>query len=52
MALGDTAGRVMEVRYFMLLGSRCALVVIRDEGVSTVELVRSAAEAIAERLAR
>ena len=52
VALGDTAGRVMEVRYFMLLGSRCALVVIRGEGVSTVELVRSAAEAIAERLAR
>jgi len=52
VALGDTTGRVMEVRYFMLLGSRCALVVIRDEGASTTEPVRRAVEAIVERLAR
>jgi predicted regulator of Ras-like GTPase activity (Roadblock/LC7/MglB family) len=52
VALGDTAGRVMEVRYFMLLGSRCALVVIHDEGASTAELVRRAVEVIAERLAQ
>jgi predicted regulator of Ras-like GTPase activity (Roadblock/LC7/MglB family) len=51
VALGDTSGRVMEVRYFMLLGSRCALVVIRDEGASAAEPVRRAVEAIAERLA-
>jgi predicted regulator of Ras-like GTPase activity (Roadblock/LC7/MglB family) len=50
VALGDTSGKVMEVRYFMLLGSRCALVVIRDERASTGELVRRAVEAIAERL--
>jgi predicted regulator of Ras-like GTPase activity (Roadblock/LC7/MglB family) len=52
VALGDTAGRVMEVRYFLLLGSRCALVVIRDEGASTEELCRRATVAIAERLGR
>jgi predicted regulator of Ras-like GTPase activity (Roadblock/LC7/MglB family) len=52
VGLGDAAGRMMEVRYFPLLGSRCALAVIRDEGVSTGELVRRAADAIAERLSR
>jgi predicted regulator of Ras-like GTPase activity (Roadblock/LC7/MglB family) len=52
VALGDTTGRVMEVRYFMLLGSRCALVVIHDERTSTLELVRHAVEVIAERLAQ
>ena len=52
VALGDTAGKVMEVRYFMLLGSRCALVVIRDEDASNAELVRRAVEVIAERLAK
>lgn len=50
VALGDTSGRVMEVRYFMLLGSRCALVVIRDETASTTQIVRAAVEAIPERL--
>jgi predicted regulator of Ras-like GTPase activity (Roadblock/LC7/MglB family) len=52
VALGDVTGRMMEVRYFMLLGSRCALVVICDEGAHTAEPVRRAVEAIAERLAR
>ena len=52
VALGDERGRMMEVRYFTLLGSRCALVVIREEGAATNELVRRAVEAIAERLAR
>lgn len=52
VALGDASGRVMEVRYFPLLGSRCALAVIRDEGASAGELVRRASDAIAERLSR
>jgi len=52
VALGDTSGKVMEVRYFMLFGSRCALVVIRDESARTTELVRPAVEAIAEQLAQ
>lgn len=51
VALGDTSGRVMEVRYFMLLGARCALVVIRDETASTTQIVRAAVEAIPARLA-
>jgi hypothetical protein len=41
----------MEVRYFMLLGARCALVVIRDETASTTQIVRAAVEAIPARLA-
>lgn len=52
VGLGDATGRTMEIRYFPLLGSRCALAVIRDEGASTGDLVRRAADAIAERLSR
>jgi predicted regulator of Ras-like GTPase activity (Roadblock/LC7/MglB family) len=52
VALGDPEGRVLEVRYFTLLGSRCALAVVRDEGASSGEIVRRATDAIAERLSR
>jgi predicted regulator of Ras-like GTPase activity (Roadblock/LC7/MglB family) len=52
VGLGDTTGRMLEVRYFTLLGSRCALAVIREEGAGSSELVRRATDAIAERLSR
>jgi predicted regulator of Ras-like GTPase activity (Roadblock/LC7/MglB family) len=52
VGLGDATGRMLEVRYFTLLGSRCALAVIRDEGSGSGELVRRATDAIAERLSR
>ena len=50
VALGDTHGRVMEVRYFELFEARCALVIIRDEAAYNPEISRTAVKVISDRL--
>jgi len=51
VALGNVDGWVLEVRYFDLLGARCALVIARDETASYPEAAARAVEVVAARLA-
>ena len=50
VALGDTDNRLMEVKYFQLLGSRCALTIIREDATPDSKIIQTAIEIIQAKL--
>jgi hypothetical protein len=51
VSLGDEQGLVLDIRYFDLLGIRCALVIARDEKHPYPGLAKEAVVSIAEKMA-